>query len=131
MNRSPNLPPPSWLVRSNNSLSTWKILHPDDNTAVEDLVRELEATDVWRRIYRHLSTPRPGLVGAILGWGFALWSGGPFSWLDIVGAPWAAEKCDEMQAKYGDRFACPPLLREMAEKGETFYERFAPEAKAA
>ena len=74
---------------------------------------------------------REGDVGAILGWGFAPWSGGPFSWLDIVGAPWAAEKCDELQAKYGDRFACPPLLREMAEKGETFYERFAPEAKAA
>ncbi len=74
---------------------------------------------------------REGDVGAILGWGFAPWSGGPFSWLDIVGAPWAAEKCDEMQATYGDRFACPPLLREMAEKGETFYERFGPEAKAA
>ena len=74
---------------------------------------------------------REGDVGAILGWGFAPWSGGPFSWLDIVGAPWAAERCDELQAKYGDRFACPPLLREMADNGESFYERFAPEAAEA
>ncbi|MGV6802679.1 MAG: 3-hydroxyacyl-CoA dehydrogenase NAD-binding domain-containing protein [Ruegeria sp.] len=74
---------------------------------------------------------REGDVGAILAWGFAPWSGGPFSWLDIIGAPYAAERCDQLAEKYGDRFACPPLLREMAEKGQTFYGRFAPEAKAA
>ena len=70
-------------------------------------------------------------VGAILAWGFAPWSGGPLSWLDIIGAPYAAERCDQLTEKYGDRFACPPLLREMAEKGQTFYGRFNPEAKAA
>ncbi|SPJ30192.1 3-hydroxyacyl-CoA dehydrogenase NAD-binding domain-containing protein [Falsiruegeria mediterranea] len=70
-------------------------------------------------------------VGAILAWGFAPWSGGPLSWLDIIGAPYAAERCDQLSEKYGERFACPPLLREMAEKGQTFYGRFNPEAKAA
>ncbi|WP_372885312.1 3-hydroxyacyl-CoA dehydrogenase NAD-binding domain-containing protein [Shimia sp.] len=74
---------------------------------------------------------REGDVGAILGWGFMPWSGGPFSWLDIVGAPWAAETCDALTAKFGDRFACPPLLREMADKGQTFYGRFGQAAKAA
>lgn len=70
-------------------------------------------------------------VGAILAWGFAPWSGGPLSWLDIIGTPYAAQRCDELTAKYGDRFSCPPLLREMAEKGQSFYGRFAPEAVAA
>ncbi len=74
---------------------------------------------------------REGDVGAILGWGFAPWSGGPLSWLDMIGAPYAAERCDELEAKFGERFKCPALLREMAEKGESFYERFAPAAKAA
>ncbi|WP_412553804.1 3-hydroxyacyl-CoA dehydrogenase NAD-binding domain-containing protein [Shimia sp. MIT1388] len=74
---------------------------------------------------------REGDVGAILGWGFMPWSGGPFSWLDIVGAAWAAERCDQLAEKFGDRFSCPPLLREMADKGETFYGRFGPKAKAA
>ncbi|MEM5520252.1 3-hydroxyacyl-CoA dehydrogenase NAD-binding domain-containing protein [Sulfitobacter sp. AS59] len=74
---------------------------------------------------------REGDVGAILGWGFAPWSGGPFSWLDIIGAPYAAERCDQLQAKFGDRFECPALLREMADKGQTFYGRFGPDAKAA
>ncbi len=74
---------------------------------------------------------REGDVGAILGWGFAPWSGGPLSWLDMIGAAYAAERCDQLEAKYGERFKCPDLLRDMAAKGETFYERFAPEAAAA
>ncbi|HEC71891.1 MAG TPA: 3-hydroxyacyl-CoA dehydrogenase [Roseobacter sp.] len=74
---------------------------------------------------------REGDVGAILGWGFAPWSGGPFSWLDIIGAPYAAERCDQLTEKFGDRFKCPDLLREMAEKNQTFYGRFGPDAKAA
>ncbi|MAC80121.1 MAG: 3-hydroxyacyl-CoA dehydrogenase [Rhodobacteraceae bacterium] len=74
---------------------------------------------------------REGDVGAILGWGFAPWSGGPLSWIDIIGTPYAAERCDALTAQYGDRFACPPLLREMAEKGQSFYGRFNPAAAKA
>ena len=73
---------------------------------------------------------REGDVGAILGWGFAPWSGGPFSWLDMLGAEYAAERCDQLEAAYGARFKCPPLLREMAEKGQSFYGRFG-QKKAA
>ena len=74
---------------------------------------------------------REGDVGAILGWGFAPWSGGPFSWLDMIGAPYAAERCDALTEQFGDRFKCPDLLREMADKGQTFYGRFGPEASKA
>lgn len=74
---------------------------------------------------------REGDVGAILGWGFAPWSGGPLSWLDIIGTPYAAERCDQLTEAYGERFACPVLLREMAEKGQSFYGRFAPATSEA
>ena len=74
---------------------------------------------------------REGDVGAILAWGFAPWSGGPLSWLDIIGTPYAAERCDQLSEKYGERFPSPPLLREMAEKGQTFYGRFNPGAEKA
>jgi 3-hydroxyacyl-CoA dehydrogenase/enoyl-CoA hydratase/3-hydroxybutyryl-CoA epimerase len=74
---------------------------------------------------------REGDVGAILGWGFAPWSGGPFSWLDIIGAPRAVEICDALTATHGPRFSAPALLRDMAAKGETFYGRFGATAKAA
>ena len=74
---------------------------------------------------------REGDVGAILGWGFAPWSGGPFSWLDMIGAPYAAERCDQLEAAYGARFACPDLLREMGAKVQSFYGRFGGQKTAA
>jgi 3-hydroxyacyl-CoA dehydrogenase / enoyl-CoA hydratase / 3-hydroxybutyryl-CoA epimerase len=74
---------------------------------------------------------REGDVGAILGWGFAPWSGGPFSWLDMIGAARAVDVCRGLTAQFGARFHTPDLLREMADKGETFYGRFGGAAKAA
>ncbi|WP_435257685.1 3-hydroxyacyl-CoA dehydrogenase NAD-binding domain-containing protein [Thioclava sp. FR2] len=64
---------------------------------------------------------REGDVGAILGWGFAPWSGGPFGWLDIIGAARASEICDDLTARFGARFTTPKMLRDMAAKGEVFY----------
>ncbi|GAA0293995.1 3-hydroxyacyl-CoA dehydrogenase NAD-binding domain-containing protein [Rhodovulum strictum] len=78
-----------------------------------------------------LTDIREGDVGAILGWGFAPWSGGPFSWLDMIGAGRAVEICADLAARHGPRFAPPALLREMAERDETFYGRFDPAAQAA
>ncbi|ARE39061.1 Enoyl-CoA hydratase [Rhodovulum sp. P5] len=74
---------------------------------------------------------REGDVGAILGWGFAPWSGGPFSWLDMIGAARAVEICDGLAARHGDRFSAPALLRDMADRGQSFYARFAPDVQAA
>ncbi len=69
-----------------------------------------------------LTDIREGDVGAILGWGFAPWSGGPFSWLDIIGAARAVEICDGLTATFGPRFATPQSLRDMAAKGTSFYQ---------
>jgi len=69
---------------------------------------------------------REGDVGAILGWGFMPWSGGPFSWLDMIGAGKAVEICDALAKGGNKRFEAPALLREIAKSGETFYERFGP-----
>ncbi len=74
---------------------------------------------------------REGDVGAILGWGFAPWSGGPFSWLDIIGAPRAVELCESLTKAHGARFEAPKLLREIAANGQIFYGRFGGEKKAA
>lgn len=73
---------------------------------------------------------REGDVGAILGWGFAPWSGGPLSWIDLTGPAEVVALCDALTAEHGDRFAAPALLRDIAEKGETFYGRFQPKAAA-
>lgn len=71
---------------------------------------------------------REGDVGAILGWGFAPWSGGPFGWLDMLGAARAVEIADHLAQAHGPRFAAPQLLRDMAARGETFYGKTARKA---
>ncbi|MEM6678395.1 MAG: 3-hydroxyacyl-CoA dehydrogenase NAD-binding domain-containing protein, partial [Pseudomonadota bacterium] len=71
---------------------------------------------------------REGDVGAILGWGFAPWSGGPLSWLDMIGTDEALRIAEDLAARHGRRFAPPTLLREMAAGSERFYTRFAPAA---
>lgn len=76
-----------------------------------------------------LTDIREGDVGAILGWGFAPWSGGPFGWLDIIGAARAVEICEGLTETFGPRFTAPQMLREMAAKGQVFYP--ATPAKAA
>ncbi len=78
-----------------------------------------------------LTDIREGDVGAILGWGFAPWSGGPFSWLDMLGAAKAVEICDALTARHGQRFATPKLLRDMAATGDSFYGRFGVQKRAA
>ena len=65
---------------------------------------------------------REGDVGAILGWGFAPWSGGPLSWFDMLGSEYAATRCGELEAAYGARFAVPNILQKMAKDGKAFYD---------
>ncbi len=58
--------------------------------------------------------------------------GGPFSWLDILGAAHATEICDRLAVEHGSRFDTPHVLRELAINGETFCGRFdADTAEAA
>ncbi|MCL6284063.1 3-hydroxyacyl-CoA dehydrogenase NAD-binding domain-containing protein [Ruegeria sp. 2012CJ41-6] len=103
-----------------------------DLTEVQERLMFAQVLEAVRALEENvLMDIREGDVGAVLAWGFAPWSGGPLSWLDIIGTPYAAERCDQLTAAYGDRFACPQLLRDMAAKGQSFYGRFDPEAKAA
>jgi 3-hydroxyacyl-CoA dehydrogenase / enoyl-CoA hydratase / 3-hydroxybutyryl-CoA epimerase len=68
-----------------------------------------------------LVTPEDGDLGAIFGWGFAPHSGGPFSMMDTIGLDTLVRELDRLTQQYGERFAPPKLLRDMAAKGETFY----------
>ncbi|MEI2807943.1 3-hydroxyacyl-CoA dehydrogenase NAD-binding domain-containing protein, partial [Albidovulum sp.] len=102
-----------------------------DLTEVQQRLIMVQALEAVRALEEGvLEDIREGDVGAILGWGFAPWSGGPFSWLDIIGAGQAVAICGRLAAK-GARFAAPKLLVEMAAKGQSFYGRFGAGAKAA
>ena len=99
---------------------------------VQDRLMFVQALEAVRALEEGvLMDIREGDVGAILGWGFAPATGGPLSWLDIIGTPYAVERCEELAAKFGPRFDPPKLLKEMADKNQSFYGRFGKEAQAA
>ncbi len=77
-----------------------------------------------------LETPEDGDLGAIFGWGFAPFTGGPFSHMDTIGLDRVVAILDGLAQRHGERFMPPQLLRDMAAAGETFYGRAA-KAKAA
>ncbi|MCF8198346.1 MAG: enoyl-CoA hydratase/isomerase family protein [Sulfuritalea sp.] len=60
-------------------------------------------------------------VGAILGWGYPPFRGGPIGWLQSLGIANALEALERLAKKHGERFSPPGLLREMATKGDSFY----------
>jgi 3-hydroxyacyl-CoA dehydrogenase/enoyl-CoA hydratase/3-hydroxybutyryl-CoA epimerase len=70
-------------------------------------------------------------VGSILGFGFAPFTGGTLSYIDMLGTKRFVDICKKLEKKYGPRFKPPNLLIEMAQKGDTFYGRFEPGAQAA
>ena len=77
-----------------------------------------------------LTDVREGDVAAILGWGFAPWSGGPFSWVDRMGAETVLAMAEDLTARHGKRFTPPQLLRDMAASGAKFYDGMNPAAAA-
>ncbi len=78
-----------------------------------------------------LTDVREADVGSILGFGFAPFSGGTLSYIDMMGTKRFVALCERLEQKYGDRFKPSKLLLELAAKGETFYGRFAPKGRRA
>ncbi len=68
-----------------------------------------------------LVTPQDGDLGAIFGWGFAPYTGGPFSAMDTIGLAKVVETLDRLTDAHGSRFAAPQQLRDMAERGDRYY----------
>ena len=68
-----------------------------------------------------LTDVRDADIGAILGWGMAPWTGGPLSYIDMVGIKEFVAEADNLAQKYGERFTPCKLLRDMAAKNEKFH----------
>lgn len=94
---------------------------PDVAALIERLVT-VQAVETARCLEeRVLTTARDADVGAILGWGFPAFRGGPASYIHGVGVDAFVATCDRLAARHGARFAAPALLREMAAQGRSFY----------
>jgi 3-hydroxyacyl-CoA dehydrogenase / enoyl-CoA hydratase / 3-hydroxybutyryl-CoA epimerase len=109
-----------------------KLLDPD-KIDIEELklrllgIQALETSRCFEE--KVLTDVREADVGSILGFGFAPFSGGTLSWIDMMGTKRFVELCRKLEKKYGPRFASNKLLVDLAAKNEGFYQRFAPAKK--
>lgn len=69
--------------------------------------------------------PQSADLGAIFGWGFAPWTGGPMSHIDTIGMETFVRKAESLAQKYGARFSPPEKFRDMAKAGEKLYGKAA------
>jgi 3-hydroxyacyl-CoA dehydrogenase / enoyl-CoA hydratase / 3-hydroxybutyryl-CoA epimerase len=106
-----------------------------DTIDVEELKQRflvIQALETARCVEEGVITDvREADVGSILGFGFAPFSGGTLSYIDMMGSKRFVELCRRLEKKHGARFKPGKLLNQMAGKGETFYGRFAPGRRAA
>src|SRR5262252_4867187 len=108
----------------------WKILKATETDLGAKAIQALETARCFEEGV--LTDVREADVGAILGFGYAPYTGGPLSWIDMMGAKRFVEMMKALQKKHGARFKPAKLLVEMAGKGDTFYRRFgAGKTKAA
>lgn len=74
-----------------------------------------------------ITDARDGDIGSILAWGFAPYTGGCCSYIDLIwGIKGFVAEAERLAEKYGERFAPGAMLKDMAAKGEGFYDRFPP-----
>ncbi len=109
-------------------------LDPDkiDVQELKDRLLAMQALETARCFEEKVLTDvREADVGSILGFGFAPFSGGTLSYIDMMGTKKFVALCKKLEAKYGGRFAPNKLLIDMAEHDQSFYSRFAPEKKKA
>jgi 3-hydroxyacyl-CoA dehydrogenase/enoyl-CoA hydratase/3-hydroxybutyryl-CoA epimerase len=66
-------------------------------------------------------TPRDGDIGAIFGFGFPPFRGGPLRHADDLGAARIVGELERLAERYGPRFAPSEALRDQAAHGGKFY----------
>jgi 3-hydroxyacyl-CoA dehydrogenase/enoyl-CoA hydratase/3-hydroxybutyryl-CoA epimerase len=111
-----------------------KWLDPDaiDIAEMKHRLLGIQALETARCFEENVLTDvREADVGSILGFGFAPFTGGTLSYIDMMGTKRFVALCEALAKKHGSRFAPSKLLIEMAAKGETFYGRFGPARRAA
>jgi 3-hydroxyacyl-CoA dehydrogenase/enoyl-CoA hydratase/3-hydroxybutyryl-CoA epimerase len=69
-----------------------------------------------------IASTRDGDIGTVFGIGFPPFRGGPFRYLDIMGAATVLAKLKQYQQQFGERFKPAPNLEKMAQANGRFYK---------
>jgi 3-hydroxyacyl-CoA dehydrogenase/enoyl-CoA hydratase/3-hydroxybutyryl-CoA epimerase len=73
---------------------------------------------LWDGIIR---SPRDGDIGAVFGFGFPPFRGGPFRYIDALGAAEVLRQLEELNDRFPGRFEPSELLVAMVRRGEKFH----------
>lgn len=114
-----------------------QVIHPDVEAYLKEFVKEdlnLDEEEIQNRIMSRfvneaakcledeiISDPVVGDIGLVFGTGFAPFRGGPFRYLDTVGAEEYVGMMDGFADRYGPQFEPCRLLRDYAEGGKKFH----------
>ncbi|MDT0380019.1 3-hydroxyacyl-CoA dehydrogenase NAD-binding domain-containing protein [Streptomyces sp. DSM 42041] len=94
-----------------------------DLAELQERMLFVEALDTVRCVEEGvLTSVADANIGSVMGIGFPPWTGGVLQYVNgyAGGLPGFVARARELEARYGERFAVPPLLAAKAEKGETF-----------
>lgn len=68
-----------------------------------------------------LNAPPDADLGAILGWGYPPFRGGPIGHIHTLGIATCVQRCQELAERHGPRFSPPERLLQMMATGKRFY----------
>ena len=102
-----------------DGLSKWQ---KDSNISEQEMIDRflfVQSLDTLRCLEEGvLESTVDGNVGSIFGIGFAPWTGGALQFLNQYGLEKALLRANTLEAKYGERFKAPQLLKDKVAKGE-------------
>ncbi|MEZ5026608.1 MAG: 3-hydroxyacyl-CoA dehydrogenase NAD-binding domain-containing protein [Chitinophagales bacterium] len=70
-----------------------------------------------------IENPLDGDIGAVFGLGFPPFRGGPFRYIDDIGAQKAVDILNDLTERFGDRFEPAQILVDYAKSGKKFYNK--------
>jgi 3-hydroxyacyl-CoA dehydrogenase/enoyl-CoA hydratase/3-hydroxybutyryl-CoA epimerase len=88
---------------------------------LQDRLLYIQAIETVRCLQEQvLTTVRDGNIGSIMGIGYPVWTGGTLQFINQTGLPEFVARAEQLHEQFGDRFAVPVLLKDMARDGMSF-----------
>jgi len=108
-----------------NLIKKFALVAPPSTANDEDIVLRMVTRFANEAVSSYqdgiLATPMEGDIGAVFGLGFPPFSGGPFRYIDTMGAQVFVDHMRRFEQSYGVAFTPCQLLQDMAKSGKKFY----------
>jgi len=108
-----------------NIIKKFSLTAPQATAGDEDIVLRMVSRFANEAVASYqdgiLATPLEGDIGAVFGLGFPPFSGGPFRYIDTMGAQVFVDHMRRFEQSYGVAFTPCQMLQDMAKSGKKFF----------